>query len=195
MPSSVRRSLAAASLVLLVPALGACGFGEQTDKVYQPAVGVNDRTSTVDVLGAVVVASGDGQGLFIASLVNGSTNRSDKLTSITGSGVQATLDQPVELQPDSLVNLAKQGPIEVSGDRIQAGNFVHLTLSFQNGQRTTLDVPVVAQENEFASISPAPSSSSPSASSSPSSTKSAKAKPSSPSSSPSAPSSQTTSRP
>lgn len=176
MPSSVRRSLAAASLVLLVPAVGACGFNEQTDQVYQPAVGVNDRTSTIDVLGAVIVATEDGKGLFICSLVNGSTNRSDKLTSISGSGIQATVDQPVQLDPDTLVNLAKEGPVQVTGDRVKEGNFVRLTLSFQNGQKTDLDVPVVAQENEFASITPAASPSA-STSSSPSSSASSSSSP------------------
>jgi hypothetical protein len=171
MPTSVRRSLAAASIALLVPALGACGFNEQTDQVYQPAVGVNDRSGNVDVLGAVVVATEEGKGLFVASLVNSATSKSDKLTSISGSGVQATVGQPVELKPDTLVNLAKEGPIEVTGSGIKEGSFVRLSLSFQNGQKTDLNVPVVAQANEFASVTPAPSpsaSSSPSSSSSPS---------------------------
>lgn len=182
MPTSVRRRLAVASIALLVPALGACGFGEQTDQVYQPAVGVNDRQGTIDVLGAVIVSSEDGKGQFIASLVNGSTSRSDQLTDITGDGVQATVDQPVRLEPDSLLNMAQEGGgIEVSGSRVQTGNFVRLTLEFGNGQKTELNVPVVGAEGEFASITPAAS---PSATSSPSSsrkssgTKSSGAKPS-----------------
>ncbi len=157
MPTSVRRSLAAAAIALLVPALGACGFHDQTDQVYQPAVGVNDRTGTVDVLGAVIVATEDGKGLFIASLVNGSTTKSDKLTGITGDGITATLDQPLELKPKSLLNMAQGAPVEVTGDRVKEGNFVRVTLAFGNGQQTELDVPVVAQENEFASVTPVPS--------------------------------------
>ena len=76
MLTSARRRLAAVALVLLVPLLGACGFGYQTDQVYQPSVGVNDRDGTVDVLGAVVVSSADGQGTFVASLVNKDQSRS-----------------------------------------------------------------------------------------------------------------------
>ena len=68
MLTPVRRRLAALALVLLVPGLGACQY--QTDQVYQPGVGVNNRDGTVDVLGAVVVSSTDGKGTFVASLVN-----------------------------------------------------------------------------------------------------------------------------
>jgi len=70
MLTPVRRRLAALALVLLVPSLGACGFGYQTDKVYQPAVGVNNRSGAVAVLGAVVVSGSDGSGTFVTSLVN-----------------------------------------------------------------------------------------------------------------------------
>lgn len=165
MSTSVRRRLAVASMVLLVPVLGACGFGEQTDQVYQPAVGVNDRTRSIDVLGAVVVDTGSGQGLFIASLVNPSQGRADKLTGLSGDGIQASLQGPIEVPSGELVNLARQGGVQVSGSSVKAGNFVRLTLQFAGGQQTDLDVPVVAQTGPYASISPSASpSSSPSAS-------------------------------
>lgn len=172
MPTSVRRRLAAASMVLVVPALGACGFNEQTDQVYQPGVGVNERTQTVDVLAAVVVSSTDGEGVFVASLVNGSQSKDDELTSISGDGVQATLAQPVKVPADQLVNLAKQGGVQVTGDRVKEGNWVRLTLEFGNGQQTELNVPIVAQAGEYESISPSasPSSSPSSSPPSPSST-------------------------
>ena len=51
MKSPIQRRVAIAAL-LLAPALTACGFSEQTDQVYQPAVGVNDRSDTVYVLSA-----------------------------------------------------------------------------------------------------------------------------------------------
>ena len=106
----------------------------QTDQVYQPSVGVNDRDGSVDVLGAVVVSSSDGQGTFVASLVNNDLEESDVLTNVTGEDVQALLAAPVRIGPESLVNLADTGAVSVSGDGVSPGKFVRLTLVFQSGQ-------------------------------------------------------------
>ena len=116
MLTPVRRRLAALAMVLLVPLLGACGFGYQTDQVYQPGVGVNNRAGTVDVLGAVVVSASDGEGTFVASLANkdieerrhpdlGHRRRTSRSSS----------SQPVEIAADSLVNLADTGAVSVTG--------------------------------------------------------------------------------
>lgn len=162
MLTPVRRRLAALALVLLVPALGACDFAYQTDKVYQPAVGVNDRAGTVDVLGAVVVSATDGSGTFIASLVNKDAEETITLTSVTGTtGLQVQLVSPVEVKPGTLVNLADKGVASVGGESVVAGAFVRLTLTFDNGQKTEINAPVVDRAEEFSEVRPAiPSSSS-----------------------------------
>ena len=129
-------------MVLLVPTLGACGFDYQTDQVYQPGVGVNNRDGSVDVLGAVVVSSTDGEGTFVASLVNKSDN-DDTLESVTGEDLQAQVSSPVEVKADTLVNLADTGAVSVTGENVEPGKFVRLTLQFEGGQKTEVNVPVV----------------------------------------------------
>ncbi|ROR92501.1 hypothetical protein [Nocardioides aurantiacus] len=173
MPKNVRRRLAAASLVLLLPGLGACGFGAQTNKVYQPAVGSNARGESVDVLGAVVVSEDEGSGTFVASLVNTSLDQDDELTGITGEDVQVQLSEKVELRSDDILNLADAGAVAVEGEGIRAGAYTRLTLEFASGQQTEINVPVVAPEEEFADVTPAEPSASPSESSSASPSESA----------------------
>ncbi len=96
MKSPIPRRVAIAAL-LLAPALTACGFNEQTDQVYQPAVGVNDRSASVYVLNAVVVSGVDGSGTFAGTLVNTDTTADDTLDSVSGSGITdspGTVDVP-----------------------------------------------------------------------------------------------------
>ena len=126
-PARRRPRLAAVFLVILVPVLGACGFNYQTDQVYQPSVGVNNREGTVDVLGAVVVSGTDGDGTFVASLVNKDQDKTQTLTAIKGAdGIEVTLVKPVEVPPGQLVNLAEMGAASVHGHAIQAGGFARL---------------------------------------------------------------------
>ncbi len=177
----VRRRLAALAMVLLLPTLGACGFGYQTNQVYQPAVGVNDRADDVNILGAVVVSGSDGAGTFVATFVNINSSEPAKLTSISGADdLTINIVKPVEIAPEELVNLAPLGAIGVSGESIAAGGFARLTLEFDTGQKTMLNVPIVDKDEEFGDIRAAiPSSSpSPSPSSSPSSSPSASPSPS-----------------
>jgi hypothetical protein len=157
-----RRRLAALAMVLLVPVLGACQY--QTDQVYQPSVGVNNRDGSVDVLGALVVSTSDGTGTFVASLVNNDLEEPDALTNVTGDGLEAQVVAPVQIKPDSLVNLADTGAVSVDGDTISPGKFARLTLEFQSGQKTEVNVPVVSAESNYSDVKPA----SPSSSSSPS---------------------------
>jgi len=149
MLTSTRRRLAAAALVLLVPALGACGFSEQTDQVYQPGVGVNNRSGTVDVLGAVVVSSLNGEGTFVASLVNKDTKNDDSLTSMSGDGLDISLTAPVKIPAGALVNLADTGSVSVTGDTVKPGGYVRLTLTFQSGQSSEINAPVVPYSGDF----------------------------------------------
>jgi hypothetical protein len=167
MRTPARRRLAAAALVLLVPVLGACGFGYQTDQVYQPGVGTDSRSGTVEVLGAVIVSDTKGTGTFVASMVNSSDTDSDQLTGVTATGAQATLASPIDIGSDDLVNLADQGAVGITGDSVDAGNFVRVQLSFKNGQKTSMNVPVVAKDGEYDSVKLAPSSPAASPSASP----------------------------
>ena len=153
-----RRSLrlVAGALVLALPLLGSCGFGKATDRVYTPAAGTNNRDKDVDVLAAVVVAAQPDSGTFVASLSNNSAKEDGELTSVAGSGDWADLtispsDLSIEVPARGFVNLLNEDPITVSGD-FDAGQVVELTLSFDNGDTVTMDVPVVFACNAYAGL-------------------------------------------
>lgn len=156
MTKTWRRPLSAAALLLCVPALTACGFDLPTDQVYTPGVGTNDRSSSVNVLHAAIVSEEAGEGVFIAALVNKDLREDDALTSLAGSGedsdLSITAPGPVEVGPESLVQLADEGGVLVSGEAVEPGNFVEVTLTFERGEPVTMDVPVVARSGAFADV-------------------------------------------
>jgi hypothetical protein len=152
MLTSTRRRLAAGAMVLLVPALGGCGFGYQTDQIYQPGVGVNHRDGQVDVLGAVVVSGTEGEGTFVASMVNKDTENDDALQQVTGEGVEVQLQAPIEIPSDTLVNLADTGAIGITGESVTEGTWVRLTLTFESGETAEINAPVVPDDNEFSEV-------------------------------------------
>lgn len=166
----IGRRLAGATLVLAIPVLAACGFGVQTDQVYQPAVGVNDRSGEVDVLGALVVSAKPGSGVFITSLVNKNVNRGDQLTNVQGQGVQVATGVTPQIPAEGLVNLADKsvGGIPVQGAAVRAGGYVTLQLTFQNAEPVTIQVPVVTDTGPYAGLGTPPSTAAASPSASPS---------------------------
>ena len=152
-----RRKLATAigALVLAVPALAACGFNYATDREYTPGNGTNYQDGVVDVLNAVIVAGEDGSGTFIASLSN---NAPDETISLRRARASARTPpsrsppfDPVEVPPMSLVNLGDGQGIKVSGDIVQ-GDFIELSLAFDNGETADMDVPIVAAEYEYTNL-------------------------------------------
>ena len=159
----LRRSFAltAAALALTAPALTSCGFDYATDRYYTPANGANNRDGVVDVLGAVVVSTEPGSGTFIASLSNNSTTEPASLTEITateGGDLTAADFEPVEIAPGALVNLADPpAGLTLTGD-FEAGDFVEVSLGFDNGERTSIEVPVVPNSGYFEGLDgePAP---------------------------------------
>ena len=160
--SRITRVTAAGVLVLATTALSACGFNYATDKVYTPAQGVNVRDSRVDVLNAVIVATEDGKGTFVASLVNNEvptvengqvTDNDDSLTGLAGvegSTVTADLSTPVDIPSAGLVKLADGDGIPIEGDSIKLGDFVTVQLTFSNADPVTMSVPVVANAGDYA---------------------------------------------
>jgi hypothetical protein len=152
----LRRRVALAALALLIPAVAACGFNEQTDEVYQPATGVDNRSSEVYVLNALIVSAQGGSGTFIASLVNENQTTPDKMISISGPAITGGTEKVV-IGADTLVNLANDKPITVTGAGVKAGNFVRLTLAFTNAQQVDVNVPVVANTGDYAGITVVPS--------------------------------------
>jgi hypothetical protein len=147
--SPIQRRLAIAAL-LLAPVLTACGFNEQTDQVYQAAVGVNDRSGAVDILNALVVSGQDGSGTFAGTLVN-TASEDDRLDSLTGTDVVA-IRRTVDVPAGGTALLADSGILTLTGDVIKPGSYVELTFAFNNGQSTTMKVPVVAATGDYADV-------------------------------------------
>jgi hypothetical protein len=149
----LRRTLALATCVLAVcaPALTSCGFDYATDRIYTPAAGVNNRDSTVDVLGAVIVSSEDNSGTFIASFANNSPTEPATVESLEGvDQAQLSADDfsTIEVPAGGLVNLAEEEGVPVSGE-FSAGEFVPVTIEFGSGDPIEMDVPVVTNCGDF----------------------------------------------
>ena len=147
--------------------LASCGlaFTAQTDQVYTPAIGVNNRTGQVDVLDALIVTKDGGSGTLVAGLVNDNERHSDALTGVTGAKqdsdltVQAT-GTPVRLGPNSMYQLADTGNFKVYGSKLVPGYFVWVTFNFQSSQSITMDIPVTTPYNGLQQV-PLPTSTAP----------------------------------
>jgi copper(I)-binding protein len=182
-PVHLRRTLATAAAALAVTAaLAACGFNYPTDRVNNITAGANYRDGTVNVLNAVIVSKNGSTGTFIATFVNNSQTKTVSLTGMTGDGtvVAQVSVEPFPIPPQGLVNLADGGGIAVQGS-FTLGQFVALTLTFDDGETVAMKVPVVQDAGDYSGLdtaSPSPTASpsdtsSPSDASSPSSGSSA----------------------
>ncbi|GAA4379347.1 hypothetical protein [Nocardioides caricicola] len=146
------RLLAAGGALALATVLSSCGFNYATDRVYTPAEGTNDRTTDVDVLGAVIVSGQEGSGTFIATFANNVQDDSSTVDAFAGAGDDADLEvegfEPIEIRPGDMVNLADEGGIVVRGD-FGPGDFVHVELTFGDGESIEMDVPATPPCDEF----------------------------------------------
>jgi hypothetical protein len=140
----LRRPLAltAGALVLCLGGLTSCGFDLATDRPFTPGEGTNDRDGQVDVLSALVVAAQPNQGTFIVTLVNNSPDEDATLNGLSGPDLEIGEFEPIELGPRDAVNLADEGGISVSGD-FDAGQLLPLTLTYANGETTSINAPIV----------------------------------------------------
>ena len=153
---SARLLTAAGVLLLAAPVLTSCGFDYATDRPYTPAAGTNDQDAHVDVLGAVIVSAEDGSGTFVASFANNATDETATVTAIAGAGDDSALTvgdfSPIQIPAGGLVNLADATtPIAITGD-FETGAFLSLSFTFGDGTSTKVDVPTVADCNEYAGL-------------------------------------------
>jgi hypothetical protein len=147
------RSLAtAAAVIALAAPLTSCGFDYATERDYTPAGGSNNREGVVDLLSAVVVSGAEGSGTFVASLSNNDDSEEQSLTGISGgegAAIEAAELEPVTVPADGLVNLAEPPAGIVLTGEFTAGDFIPLTVDFSNGERISLNVPVVANDTGY----------------------------------------------
>lgn len=152
-PMHLRRTLALATgAILLAAPLTSCGFDRATNRINTIAAGTNNRDASVDVLGAVVVSAQPGSGTFIATFVNNDTTASatvDKLEPQAGTDAQVVDFSPLDLDPNSMVNLAEddQG-VQVTGD-FEAGDRLPMVVELEGGDLVEVDVPVVPNCREW----------------------------------------------
>jgi hypothetical protein len=142
--------------------LTGCGFYDATERNYTPANGANNNPADTDVavLGAAIVSTEPGAGTFIGVISNKSLDEAVALTGVAGieesTSVTAGEFAPQSAEPGSFIDLSDQGEVKVTGD-FAAGQFVRLALTFDNGDRVPINVPVVANAGDFADLDgPAP---------------------------------------
>jgi hypothetical protein len=149
-PPATRLALILGALVLSVPGLAACGFNYATDRENTISNGTSNQDGAVDVLNAVIVSSEEGSGTFIATLSN-NTGETISLTSLSfgsNSTIEVAGFDPIAVNPRGAVNLADGQGIKVSGD-FTSGDFISLSLSFDNDETADLDVHVVVADDEY----------------------------------------------
>jgi hypothetical protein len=167
-PLRRKLALAAGLLCLAVPVLSSCGFDYATDRPNVIANGGYDIGKTgLRVLAARIVASQDGQGVFVATIAlnptaDPVTDASDapKLDQIS-AGPDSKYDltaknfTPVAVGDTGAVNMADPsvGGITVTGD-FKAGSIVPVKLTFSDGSSAVVQTPVVTKCGDYASVAP-----------------------------------------
>ena len=166
----VRGLLALLGVLGLLLGLGACGTDAQTLKPYTPAEGVNvdvgdpfNAQEVVHVRNLLIICKAPGSGILSASMV---TDGRDQLTGVTGFVIKTDGSQGSPLNVDltntvSIANRAQvvltDSPISVESADLAPGLTASMTLTFANAGEATVIVPVVdGNEDQYASISPAP---------------------------------------
>lgn len=147
-PARTTVALATAAMAL---GLSSCSMDSPTDMVYDPAIGVNDQSSDVFVLNAVIVKGSDTstEGTLVTTLVNKAAE-DDQLAGVEvggedqGASVSGGIST-VELPAGESVVLDSDSSLSVSGEPIQDGAFITLTYTFANAEAVTTEVPVVVQ--------------------------------------------------
>lgn len=150
----LRRTIALTIGALLLLALTGCVKDFATDRPYTPAAGTNSQEASVDVLNAVIVATEDGAGTFIATFANNTTTESTTFETLEGiDQAQVTVGEfaPMDIPASGALNLATDGGVEVTGD-FELGDFVPVSVQFGTGEQVEMDVPVVPNCGDFAEL-------------------------------------------
>ena len=146
-----RLLVSAATVVALAAPLSSCGFDYATDREYAVTSANSNREGVVDVLGAVVVSAAEGSGTFVASLSNNDTSEEQTFTAVAGQDATVTAAEfePITIPAGGLVNLAEPAADIVLTGEFTAGDVVPLTVDFGNGERVSLNVPVVSDDTGY----------------------------------------------
>ena len=147
---NLRRTFALGAVGLLASGiLGACGFNYATDRVNSITAAANYRDGTVDVLNAAIVSRVSNAGTFVAGFANSDQAKTITLTGISGDGTAVTTvdTSPMAIPANGYLNLTSQGGIPVTGT-FAPGQYVSLTMTFDDGESATLNVPVFLDDGQ-----------------------------------------------
>ena len=148
------RSLAtAAAVIALAAPLTSCGFDYATERDYTPAGGANNREGVVDLLSAVVVSGAEGPApswprcpTTTASTSRASPPSPPVTPALTARPSRPPSSSPSPSRPPAWSTWPSRRPTSsVTGD-FAAGDFVALSFDFGNGERVSLNVPVVPDD-------------------------------------------------
>ncbi|MGH3193190.1 MAG: hypothetical protein ACRDPY_09970, partial [Streptosporangiaceae bacterium] len=162
------RRLLFGAVAVLVPALAGCeaGLNAPTQDFHPAALGQSGVFGDVTVDDAFVLGPalggqlpvGGQAGVFLALYATGN----DQLQSVKAPGTAASvrlIGGPVNLAPDSLVQLNRQVPKIVLTNlttALSGGTTITLQLTFQNAGEVNLQVPVEPDAYGYATYSPPP---------------------------------------
>jgi hypothetical protein len=135
----------------LLTLTGCGGPGDaQTLQVFDAGVGVNDRSSDVYVLNALVVDNSDATGTLSVSLLDKSGD-GDQLVGVeassnTGEPIEVQQHvQPLELCGGELEPLGPDAEVMLSGEAVAAGGTITVTFTFRDAEPVRATVPVVGR--------------------------------------------------
>ena len=142
----------------------AAGFNAQTQQQYQAGEGISDRSTDIYVLNALVVADDQGNGTLVGTLINqrGEADELQKVSVIGADGkpIKTTkLASPVPLGYQESLQLQSDGLVRLTGDGVQAGDFITVTFTFGNAAPIEIEVPIVPTGRMYTSVPVGPSSS------------------------------------
>ena len=159
--SSLRLPVALAASALLVLSGCAAGQSAETSQPYNPSDGRNVNIPEdagfddpyLAVRNALVVSDG-GAASITVTLVNNGTD-TDLLTEAKiGDQTAVFVGGPVEIAPDQRVAIGggSERVALVQEGGVEPGDWTELTLIFTNAGSTTLDVPVISSDDEYATL-------------------------------------------
>ena len=152
----VRRAAAALVAAALPLGLAGCAtFDAESQRVYEPVMGVSGGLAGLKLRNVVAVAESEGQAALVATIVN--SGRADTLVGVTFPEGQARLDPTrVRVGDGEALRFGSDEPgaatASLTGPRLVPGRLVPMTFEFANAGPLELEVHVVRQAGVFAEV-------------------------------------------
>jgi hypothetical protein len=155
------RSAAATLIAATALAVAGCsgtGVGAQTNQQYQAGVGANLRTGQVQLYNALAVDNGDGTATLSTVVVN-TTDETQKLddATATAGGEEVEVEAaPAIIGPRDSFNTGPAATVVFSGDAVEAGDYITLTMIFDQAGEVTIEAPVVPRTEMYSEVAEKP---------------------------------------